>query len=76
MRFHGDRTRAHSQIIGQPKDHLSKVEVGHQPHILRDNVVGLIITVDEIHDDRRSRLALRQLEIHHKQNDSRISIGS
>ena len=72
--FDRDGTRAGREIIGQSEDHLREVAIHYQSHTLCRDVVALLITVNQIHDDCRRRFTLCPLNIPDKDNHPRVSI--
>ena len=65
---------ASGEIVWQPKSNLRECSVGYWSHIFGRYVVSLIITVEQIHDDRGGGLVLEQLEIGNEQNYTRVSV--
>src|SRR5215475_10408973 len=76
MRSYRDCACANGQVIRQSENNLRKGKVCNRPHIFCRQVVCLIITINQVHNYRGGRLAWSELQIHHKENDSRVSIGS
>src|SRR5687768_15835177 len=73
MCFYHDGARASGEIIWQSKNNLRERHVRYWSHVFRGYVVTLIITVDQIDDDRGRGLVWEQLEISNEQSYTRIS---
>lgn len=73
-RFDFDCVGAGREIIGQTENYLCEAQVRHGSDIFRPQFVTLIITPNQINDDRGREFALRQLEIGDKEDDPSVFV--
>ena len=74
--FDPDGTRAGGERIRQSENYLDEVGVRYGLHAFCGHVVVLVVSVNQIHYDRRRRFTLVQLKVSEEDDYARVWIAS
>lgn len=67
--------RSRRDVVGQPEDYLVEDRGGRRAYVFGGQVVNHAVRIRQRDRDGSRRFIRQQLEVCHKENDSRVRVG-